>query len=127
MNLKFLAPLILSSGLIAQTGVPQKPPIQQSPPPVQFVQGPPALTELEQTKLELYTTQNMMLRRQEDELKQKYIKLVNDINVNHPGYVFSEQTGQLVPTPKTSDSNKEPYNPPVGPKVSEQKKPEVKK
>jgi len=121
MNLKFLAPLILSSGLIAQTGVPQKPPIQQSTTPVV------ALTELEQTKLELYTTQNMMLRRQEDELKQKYIKLVNDINVSHPGYIFSEQTGQLVPTPKTPDSTKEPYNPPVGPKVSDQKKPEVKK
>ena|SRR6267154_4042283 len=109
INLRFLVPLILSANLYAQTGVLQKPPIQQSTPPVA------SLTELEQTKLELYSTQNLVLRQQEQELRAKFDKLIAGINISHPGYQFNQQTGQLQPVPA---------QPQVKP---EEKKPEVKK
>jgi hypothetical protein len=100
MKLKYLVPFILGSSLLAQTGTPTKSPIQPSSPAVA------ALSELEQTKLELYSTQNLLLRKQEDDLRAKYNQLVIDINAAHPGYQFNQQTGQLQPVPKAPEVKK---------------------
>ena len=86
--------LALTAG--AQT--PSNIPPQKNAPPQQVL--PPAqLTELEQTKLQLDITQNMLLHK--TETSSDIIRISLLFNAAHPGYQYKEQTQSLVPIPQS--------------------------
>lgn len=119
MKLILYAPFILAASLGAQVKSDIKPSTPNKPP---FNTGPgapqAALTELEATKLELYGTQNVLLRQQEQELKTKFDRLIRQINIDHPGYIFNQQTGTLVAIPAQPPLPKvEEVKPPAPPEV----------
>ena len=91
MRSKFLCSvLLLSSIAIAQT---------QPPPPASSV-----LSELERTKLELASTklklantQMSIVQEQGTAAQKEMQQLIITIETAHPGYMISQQTGELVP------------------------------
>lgn len=81
--------------------LPSKSPIDlsQSGKPNQPALPGGQLTELEDTKLQLEGTQNLLLRKEEQELQVKHQQTIQAINRAHPGFLYNQQTGTLVPVP----------------------------
>ena len=99
---KLMFPIVMAAPMIfaqAKPATPMKvdpPPAQPTPKSTPMPAAPQPLTELEQTKLQLEMTQAALLQTQVTELQQKHAATVAKINADHPGYVYSDQTGQLV-------------------------------
>ena len=79
-------------------------PTKAVPPPPAAAAAP---TELEKTQLENIQLRMMLLQDEENSLPQRkqqlqvqYGALIQQIQAEHPGFVWNPQTGGLVPAPK---------------------------
>lgn len=90
-----------------------KPP---TPPPAAATPAAPAEpTELERTKLEniqlrmaLLQQEELSLPQRRQELQQQYGMIVQQIEREHPGYVWNPQAGGLVAVPVAKPAEKKP-------------------
>lgn len=103
--------LVIALGAIALFGQepsatqkpkPPAPPAAPAPAP-----APPAPTELERTQLEnlqlrmaLIQDEENSLPQRRNEIQQKYSVLIQQIQHEHPGYVWNPQAGTLVKAPE---------------------------
>ena len=77
---------------------------QSSPVPSEA--KPPALSELENTKLENIQLKFRLLQVQQQALQEEYQTLVSQVQAEHPGYALDQQTNSLKPVPKPAPKKK---------------------